>query len=57
MHFTTYLYYFQTVLERISFGLNHRQWLVRIGTMHVTRMVLEHQCVLSNFEVNFIMRN
>lgn len=34
---------FQAVLERISFGLNHRQWLVRIGTMHVIRVVLEHQ--------------
>ncbi|VIO91504.1 Uncharacterized protein BM_BM2056 [Brugia malayi] len=33
----------QTVLEKISFGLNHRQWLVRIGTMNVIKVVLEHQ--------------
>ncbi|KAM3723585.1 Protein CLASP-1 [Dirofilaria immitis] len=33
----------QAVLERISFGLNHRQWLVRIGIMNVIRIVLEHQ--------------
>ncbi|MCP9259429.1 hypothetical protein DINM_002375 [Dirofilaria immitis] len=45
-HYTVirnYLVFITAVLERISFGLNHRQWLVRIGIMNVIRIVLEHQ--------------
>ncbi|VDN03158.1 unnamed protein product [Thelazia callipaeda] len=31
----------QNILDKISFGLNHRQWLIRIGTMNVIKIIIE----------------
>ncbi|VDN57348.1 unnamed protein product [Dracunculus medinensis] len=44
----------QVILDKVTPGLTHRQWLVRIGVMHVICCMLQQKLRHKSFEITFL---